>query len=838
MLNRDADKELKMDKSSTKPANELPTQNMVPEVPGYEIIELLGRGGMSLVFRARQIDLDRIVALKILARGAYSEEELTVRFQTEARAIAKLQHANIAEIYDIGVCNGQPYLALEFLENGTLAKQCGDPWSPQGAAKLLATLARAIDYSHRQGVIHRDLKPANIMFDAEGRVKIVDFGLARFIDSVADVTRDGAILGTPRYMAPEQASGVVKRPGPACDVYALGNILYELLVGRPPFLTDDSARTMLMVLCDEPIRPRRLQPRVPKDLETICLKCLEKSPRKRFLSGQDLAEDLDRFANGEPIRSRHVGIIGRSIRWANRHPLAAIPIAISCLLLLTLIIGGWLYNTQLRATNKHLVEANRRTERLSLAGQDLASWALFTHTDSLRKIEGSSTTQLELADRMQQYLNEISTQVADDPKLTTAVAEAYERLAQIQGDPSEQNTGQTSAAFANYQHAMKLRKKLLDLAPNDERRQMNYATVVSNLGNVMAALGEFDNAIEAQQEAIDIVSPIAKNSSHDRAKLLMVSFVIRIGDTNRDLGSLLQAEESYLHALELTEEITVDGLEDEIPPDAIVFNRLSELNLRLYEQTNDQSRLEKSHQYCIAQMTSLENMSDARKQDADIQRQKTQALSLNAKLQEKLHGASNSIETRIQLVELTGGRAKLDPQNITLQRDWSIELSQLGSLYLDTDENDKAIDCYLQSLEITKKIFELNPNSTQAIRDLCFDYESLGHAYLRSSRPEDSLAAFRKCHELATKFPKDNRADLIRLAQAERGLGVVIFRLSQLATIDSEKRDHLIESKEFLTRALETINKADSITAMKAELREFRQPIVLILDAIESELAR
>jgi serine/threonine protein kinase len=329
----------------------------IVSIPGFEILGELGRGAMGVVYRARQLKLNRTVALKMILAGDHAGEGDRSRFRAEAEAIAQLQHPHIVQVYDIGEHEGRPYLALEYCPGGSLADRLdGTPWTAGRAAGLVETLARAMHAAHLHHVVHRDLKPANVLIMEEcGRgkgkptpheravelvkalagtaeehsaevtpvtPKVTDFGLAKKLDQ-AGQTQSGAILGTPSYMAPEQAGGRGKEVGPAADVYALGAILYELLTGRPPFRAATTFDTLMQVIHDEPVPPTQLQPRTPRDLETICLKCLQKDPRRRYETAEELADDLRRFLTGEPIRARPVGTLERVIKLVRRRPAVA-----------------------------------------------------------------------------------------------------------------------------------------------------------------------------------------------------------------------------------------------------------------------------------------------------------------------------------------------------------------------------------------------------------------------------------------------------------------------------------------------------------------------------------
>jgi tetratricopeptide (TPR) repeat protein len=329
---------------ATLPLRETPAPGeAVPSVAGYELLGELGRGGMGVVYKARHQALNRVVALKMVLAGGHAGPQELARFRTEAEAVARLQHPHVVQIYEIGEHSGLPYFSLEFCSGGSLAAQLdGKPLPPARAAALVETLARAMHAAHQAGVVHRDLKPANVLLAADGTPKITDFGLAKKLDESAGPTVSGAILGTPSYMAPEQAAGRPQQIGPATDVYALGAILYELLTGRPPFRAETVTETLLQVLQRDPESPRRVRPEVPRDLETIALKCLRKEPQSRYASAGELADDLYRFQQGEPIKARPQSL--RERLWRRRRRLlaaAAVLLVLALLGLLAHVLLGW-----------------------------------------------------------------------------------------------------------------------------------------------------------------------------------------------------------------------------------------------------------------------------------------------------------------------------------------------------------------------------------------------------------------------------------------------------------------------------------------------------------------
>src|SRR6516225_9582151 len=326
------------------------------QVGDYDILGEVGRGGMGVVYRARHRGLNRLVALKMVLTGEFASPSQELRFRLEAELAARVQHPNIVQVYEIGTHEGRPFLALEWVEGGSLANRLhGKPWPPHEAAALIETLARAIHVAHSEGVVHRDLKPANILLAAGGVVsgewsqdtthyspltthqpKITDFGLAQPTEGARTLTQSGVLAGTPGYMAPEQASGKRALVGPATDVYALGVVLYQLLTGQLPFPGDSTLEVLRAVMSDEPARPRCLQPGLPRDLEAITLHCLEKEPSRRYPSALALAEDLQRFRERKQVAARPVGAVARLARACRRKPQVALLLG----LLMASLFGG------------------------------------------------------------------------------------------------------------------------------------------------------------------------------------------------------------------------------------------------------------------------------------------------------------------------------------------------------------------------------------------------------------------------------------------------------------------------------------------------------------------
>jgi WD40 repeat protein len=362
-----------------------PTTGAVGGVPlsrlaDYELLAEIGRGGMGVVFKARHVRLNRVVALKMILGGMLARADDLQRFDTEAAAAAQLQHPGIVALYEVGCHQGQPYFSMEYVAGSSLAQRVvPGPLPGRQAATYLEKTARAVHYAHGRGILHRDLKPANVLLDESDQPKITDFGLAKVLQMDSGQTRTGAVIGTPSYMAPEQAAAR-KDLGPACDVYGLGAVLYELLTARPPFRGESALATLSLVADADPVPPRLLNPKAEPDLETICLKCLEKEPARRYPTAQALADDLRRFLGGEPITARRVGVAGRAVKWCRRKPAAAALLAVSAAALLALVAGGLVFGVwqgRVAREERRLREQAQTAERTALVRENAMRHLLY-----------------------------------------------------------------------------------------------------------------------------------------------------------------------------------------------------------------------------------------------------------------------------------------------------------------------------------------------------------------------------------------------------------------------------------------------------------------------------
>jgi serine/threonine-protein kinase len=517
---------------------------------GYELLGELGQGGMSVVYRARQRGLGRLVALKMIRAGGPIDLELLRRFRAEAEAVGRLQHQHIVQIYEVGELAGRPYFSLELAEGGSLdRKLAGIPQPARQAAELLEPLASAIHAAHQQGIVHRDLKPSNILLTADGVPKIADFGLAKYLHpetqtAPAGPTHTGAILGTPSYMAPEQAEGSIRDIGPAADVYALGAILYEMLTGRPPFRGTTVLETLEQVRSAEAVSPRRLQPGVPRDLETIILKCLQKDPRKRYATAALLADDLRRFLDDRPILARPVSTTARTWRWCRRNRAVASLLAVAAASLLGglgLAMVFWAEaeaNARSEAMQKRLAQRNLEDARRLVHQHfvDLSEVQLTTAADTL-------ALRKQLLERALAYFKAFREQNRNDPEMRAEVAEGCFRVALI-----TDRIGSRAEALAAYQEARFLYEQLLKESPEDWSLQKSLAETCNNLGVVHAALGHSKESLAAHQRALELRKHLAG------AEADLVKSHVNIANLQR-LNQPLAALASYQQALAIQESL-------------------------------------------------------------------------------------------------------------------------------------------------------------------------------------------------------------------------------------------------------------------------------------------
>jgi tetratricopeptide (TPR) repeat protein len=554
--------------AAIEPTIDLPGRPLpgMPDVPGYDILRELGRGGMGVVYQARHHALQRTVALKMLLAGSHASADERQRFRTEAEAVARLQHPGIVQIYEIGDFQGLPYVALEYCGGGNLkSKLAGNSLPPAEAAHLVEQLTRAMAVAHQHRIIHRDLKPRNILLADSGAAKIADFGLAKKLDDPG-LTHTRVVIGTPNYMPPEQARGDMSAVGPLADVYALGAILYELLTGRPPFVGASTEQVLAQVTGQEPVPPRRLQPQLPRDLETIALCCLQKEPGRRYASAAALADDLRRFQAGEPIVARPVGRLERAWKWARRRPAVA---SLSAALVLAVAVGfalvtwKWLQERQAR----ELAQLKEREAELAGARERQAKEQ---ESAARKRAEANEAREAKARDEERQAkVNESKARQEAEKQRDLALkyfARAQDAVRQMLTEVSENDD-----LLKNEPRFELVRKKLLEKAlgyyqeflqekSNDPALRLATAIAYRDVGAMHGQLGSKEEAEKAHRASVDIVKRLCAEYPREaayRQELAMDYY--NLGLLLLQTGRLPEAERLWLEARDLCEQLAKES---------------------------------------------------------------------------------------------------------------------------------------------------------------------------------------------------------------------------------------------------------------------------------------
>jgi serine/threonine-protein kinase len=565
-----------------KAAKEVP---LPQSVAGYEIISVLGRGAMGVVYKARQRGLDRLVALKMILSGEHASEMDLNRFRAEANAVAQCHHPGIVQIYEVGEDAGRPFFSLEFVDGQSLhSKIQGTPLPPKEAATLLKKMAEAMAYAHERSIIHRDLKPANVLLTEGGEPKIGDFGLAKRIqDDESGMTRTGTVLGTPSYMSPEQAEGRIHDIGPLADVYSLGAVLYDMLTGRPPFRGTSMLDTLEQLRTREPVPPMQFQPGVPRDLETICLKCLQKDPARRYASAEELAADLGRFLRGEPILARPVSLAERLVRWCRRNPGKA-----SVIVAAVLGVIGWAVTASgltlwanaerseaVRAGNLAIANAAEAREQTRIAKEN----ERIQHTMAEISLDGMS----KISKNVHNMLQSKRLALADIPEMRKLRADALRDLrgsllivnqnmrraatttfadvaaAQRIGDML-MTFGQVKEARGVYEEGHQSAVKRLEAEPNSDPARANLGVMENRLGDVdLEQTGDARSALAHYLKARELREGIQKQPksgeySPEVIKILVAQDDVRLGKVLLALGQPAAARKYLQEAIDFRNE--------------------------------------------------------------------------------------------------------------------------------------------------------------------------------------------------------------------------------------------------------------------------------------------
>jgi serine/threonine protein kinase len=838
-------------------AVELPAQTL--SIPGYEIIGELGRGGMGIVYKAREIALDRLVALKVVTAGSLASAEQKARFRGEARAEARLQHPNIVQVHAVGEHEGFPYLSLEYMDGGSLGQKIArQPQPPRQAAQIVYLLSRAMAYAHQHGIIHRDLKPANVLlqnrvtthntnntnqktkekqsksassrslsshssdscnswFDAVP--KIADFGLAKFLEEESGHTRSGNLMGTPSYMSPEQAGGR-KNIGPATDIWALGVILYELLVGRTPFTGASTVETLENVRTREPVPPTQLQPKVPIDLDTICLQCLRKEQSQRYASADELADDLRRFLDGEPIRARPIGAMGRLLRWSRRNPRVAALSAAVLLLLATVAVVSTVFVFVLEGRQRQLETAwmqARSNEEMArregqraddkakeaLARYQLLHEALVVVIDKVQRdlqaVPSTAQARREILEAAIKVLQKNVAQGRDSTRLPErSLATSHMIMGHILREQHK-----TKEAIEHYNQCHAILETLYRANPASDKATGNYSVSLS----VQADLAlELQNDVAVAEKLYRQALALQEESlAHrpEQPELAEAVFHRLIANSHHRLGEILmrsqpkppqsareRQREAQQHfekareqmALALPEE---DTLGNHLKMEQICYH-LGEMNERL----DRPAEARRAYELCLAERKKL-----AADLPADTHRQ-MEKLRLYGKIGDLYLFADETETARRYYSEAVAANEELARRDRTPNSRILLSLNyyRLATAYLRRRERGLADDYYRKCLDLRVALQKQHPDVLGLKIDLMI---AQGRCGLHRE-----AAAF--AHELRQRYPTDTR----QLLNAACGYALSAFSVVVGKSEEKLSAEERRLRQDYCDRAVEALRQA------------------------------
>ncbi|MFI5459465.1 MAG: protein kinase [Isosphaerales bacterium] len=714
----------------------------------YEIVREIARGGMGVVFQARQLSLNRLVALKMILAGQLADDADVRRFHIEAEAAANLDHPGIVPIFEVGQHEGQHYFSMAFIEGQSLSQRlAGGPLPSREAAELIGRVADAIEYAHQRGVIHRDLKPANILLDQNGNPRITDFGLAKKVKGDSGLTGSGQIMGTPSYMPPEQAGGKRGAVGPPADVYALGATLYALLTGRPPFQAASVMDTVIQVISDEPVPPQRLNASVPRDLETICLKCLEKDQARRYASAAALGEDLRRFLAGEPIAARPVSRVERAWRWSLRNRLAAAMLSMVVVLTVTgtlTITSLWLRAERSRrqavAAGREAVAASQRAERSReeavTAGQRAeanAATARRAVNDYLDRITASPQLQRpglsglrrDLLTQALAYYDSFLRESAADTDLRVEAADAQNRAAMILAE-----LGDTSRSLEAGRRAVALNEQLVHDQPGQNTHRHRLAQALNSLGNALRTTRRSDLALDAYHRAAETHEALlrAEPGNVDCATELAVHWS-NLAKTLGNVGRTAEAE-----ALLARNRLHLEDLVRRTPNAVRPRDLLADILHDIGNHSSDRGRFDEA----LGLYDRSREIREALvREHPDDWAQQNQLARIYNELG-LLHFHFNRMQDALPYYEkartLRERLLAAEPASAELQEYLARSFENLGNLYNSLDRPSEALPMLERSRDLRARLVEASPGNAEmqcalggAVHNLAMSHEQLGH---------------------------------------------------------------------------------------------------------------
>ncbi|WP_145091043.1 serine/threonine-protein kinase [Anatilimnocola aggregata] len=712
----------------------------------YDLVDTIAKGGMGIVYKAKHLKLNRIVALKMILSGRFADDLEVQRFYSEAESAARLRHANIVGIHDVGECEGQHFFSMDYIEGKSLADLLKDQaLSPKHAAELMQTISAAMHYAHTEGVVHRDLKPSNVLLDIAGVPLITDFGLAKQVEGgQSQMTMQGTVVGTPSYMPPEQAAGRIDEVNVRSDVYSLGAILYELLSGRPPFRGASPFETIKQVLENEPVALRILSPAIPRDLETICHKCLQKEAEKRYATAKELAEELGRFLRGEPILAQPIGPIARGWRWCKRNPFIAAASAAALFGLMSALAATTVGYVQ---TSAALAQSEESRRQAMEAVNDL-----FTQVseNTLLNKPGLQPLRKELLGRALSYYQRFLQQRSGDPRVQDELASAHFRIALI-----TEAIESTDKALPLYETAREMQERLVQATPDNPARLEAYGNTLNALGTALVTKKDHATAQQTYDAAAQVRTTLTKlapgNSEYQR---MLANTYMNLGVSLRGAGKPEEARQQFVKA----QEIRTAALKK----DAENWKLQRDLGKGFYGLANLARQAGNMPDAKAQFIQAADSFDQVVKRDpADLENRRL--LSICYRLLGDLASTDDVPAAR----EWYGrSRARLKPlaeQNPEVV-DYQVELAslELNRGYLDSDDGQgaAAIAAFTQACAILTPLGEAPSALPRHRRDLAVALRALGAEQVFAGQREEGLTNLRRARDeltkLATDFPGDS----------------------------------------------------------------------------------
>ncbi len=761
----------------------------------YELLEEIGRGGMGVVFKATQVSLSRTVALKMILSGHLAEPAEIQRFRLEAESAARLDHPNIVPIHEVGAEHGFHYYTMKFINGGNLTawyrSRPASAGDEKEFARLLATIANAVHHAHQRGVLHRDLKPANILVDAAGQPHVADFGLAKQLcqpRGAGILTPTGATIGTPSYMAPEQAIGP-NRITTAADVYSLGCILYELLTAQPPFRAETPLATLLDVLERRPQRPADLRPGLDRDLETICLKCLEKEPAHRYASADELACELRRFADGEPIHARPPGRLERVSRWCRKEPLLAgtlAALAVVGLLAFALVTWQWQRaerNYRISMIHEEAARREKETarqqwllaeERFDDAHALVDEFCVRLSEDRLKYFPGTQRLREELLKGGSRYYRKFLAQKKDDPSLRRQLAVTHYALACVLG-----SLGANAEALREHQTALAVVEEMLREDPGTILQVQRGKTLLG-IALLHSRVGRWQDALDSLQKAQVAFESLTARAPEDmELQTALAAVLCNMGNLYRGQGKLTQAYTYLKRGLDIRRGAAAAQPANPAFQSNLAITYLNYGNL-LVSLNGGAECLE-----CYRQCRAInEKLLKTHPGDPYLQRNLAQILTLIGE-HERLSGSRAEAQkalnqSRERLERLVGA----NPGVVEFERELAATYRQLGHLSLSTQQ-DEALKWYHQGARLMEKALARQPDAPEVANDLAKCWYDMGTAYSRmKARKRETLHAFEQAYKLREKLIQscpDRPGFRQDLARTLGNLGVTLWNQGRTA---------------------------------------------------------